>query len=167
MEEIEYKKIRDAYKPSRVKVIFVLESPPANGTYFYSTDNGEGSSLYRCMMRFVLNLQSLPATKSDGLRMFQKSGYFIIDSTYAPINDMNQKLRDMEILSNYNNLVSDLKNIIVKNKVSIVLIKANVCGLLEKRLLKDGFNVINDGLVIPFPGSGQQTSFCEKINRLI
>lgn len=80
---------------------------------------------------------------------------------------MKQKLRDIEILSNYNNLVSDLKNSIVKNKVSIVLIKANVCSLLEKRLLKDGFNVVNDGLVIPFPGSGQQVNFCEKINKLI
>ena len=40
-----------------------------------------------------------------------------------------------------------------------VLIKANVCKLLEPKLKRDGFNVLNKGRCVYFPASGQQLIF--------
>ena len=43
--------------------------------------------------------------------------------------------------------------------VPLVLIKANVCKLLESRLRDDGFNVLNRGRAIYFPSHGWQGRF--------
>jgi hypothetical protein len=43
--------------------------------------------------------------------------------------------------------------------IPLVLIKANVCRILEPRLAKDGFNVLNGGRVVYFPGTGRQKDF--------
>ncbi|MCD6471356.1 hypothetical protein J7K86_02410, partial [bacterium] len=61
------------------------------------------------------------------------------------------------------NLVRDLKKIFKNKKVKIILVKANVCRLLEKQLLNDKFNVINNELVIPFPVYGQQKTFAGQL----
>jgi len=41
----------------------------------------------------------------------------------------------------------------------LILIKENVCRLLEARLREDGFNVLNAGRVIYFPCHGRQNDF--------
>jgi hypothetical protein len=41
----------------------------------------------------------------------------------------------------------------------IVLVKANVCALLEPVLVSHGFPVLNRGKKIPFPSNGQQGKF--------
>jgi hypothetical protein len=38
----------------------------------------------------------------------------------------------------------------------LILIKTNVCRILEPKLTHDGFNVLNCGRVIYFPASGRQ-----------
>jgi len=43
--------------------------------------------------------------------------------------------------------------------ISLVLIKANVCRILEPLLSKDGFSVLNGGRAIYFPSHGPQTEF--------
>ena len=41
----------------------------------------------------------------------------------------------------------------------LILIKANVCRILEPKLAQDGFNVLNRGRVIYFPAWGRQKDF--------
>ena len=43
--------------------------------------------------------------------------------------------------------------------VPVILLKANVCRLLEPKLREDGFNVINNGSPIYFPSNGRQPDF--------
>jgi hypothetical protein len=43
--------------------------------------------------------------------------------------------------------------------VPIVLIKENVCRILQPKLLEHGFNVLNGNRVVYFPGSGRQNDF--------
>jgi hypothetical protein len=52
-------------------------------------------------------------------------------------------------------------------KPAMILVKANICKLLQQKLLLDGFNVINDGLIVPFPAFGHQNKFCERIKLLL
>jgi ssDNA-specific exonuclease RecJ len=51
--------------------------------------------------------------------------------------------------------------------VPIVLIKANVCRLLEPMLMKDGFNVINNGGLVYFPACGHQQEFQEQLATIL
>jgi hypothetical protein len=52
-------------------------------------------------------------------------------------------------------------------EVPLVLIKANVCRLLEPRLKKDGFRVLNKDRIIPFPSTGHQLDFDQQFREIV
>ena len=85
----------------------------------------------------------------------------LIDATYEPVNALNKRDRDMVIERDYLELCGDLKRLLATrwSEVPLVLIKANVCKLLEPKLKRDGFNVLNKGRSVYFPASGQQLIF--------
>jgi hypothetical protein len=56
-------------------------------------------------------------------------------------------------------LLDDLTSLTPTRNVPLVLVKANVCRILEPLLSKAGFNVLNGGTAIYFPSNGQQTNF--------
>ena len=107
-----------------------------------------------------------PKDKQEGLKYFSDSGHFLVDATYEPVNKLKGKIRDNTILKNYENLVKDLKKLGDPKRINFIIIKANVCRLLEPRLLSNGFNVKNNGVIIPFPSSGQQTNFYREIQKV-
>ncbi len=51
-------------------------------------------------------------------------------------------------------------------QIKIILVKANICRLLEPRLLSRGFNVQNHGIIIPFPSTGHQKKFLIEIRKI-
>lgn len=163
-----YKKMRDRYLPERfgriLKIVFILESPPIRGTYFYNDTGNANEALFRAMMS-VTNFNY--STKKEGLQKFAKRGYFIVDATYKAVNNLNRRERNKIILNNYSNLVKDLKVIVKNRKVRIILVKSNICRLLEDKLLSDDFNIVNNGTVIPFPSHGWQLIFAERIRELL
>ena len=109
-----------------------------------------------------------PATKLEGLIVFQKAGYVLVDATYTPVNHLtNTKKRNGVILGDYHSLVADLKKLSKKARPRIILVKANICRLLENKLIDDGLNVVNKGVVIPFPSSGQQGKFYREIKKFV
>jgi hypothetical protein len=55
--------------------------------------------------------------------------------------------------------VEDLASLLPDRSAPLILIKENVCRLLEARLREDGFNVLNSGRVIYFPSHGRQKDF--------
>ena len=48
-----------------------------------------------------------------------------------------------------------------------ILLKANVCKLLEPKLKGDGFNVLNKGRCVYFPASGQQLVFDRQFGEIV
>ncbi len=159
-----YINLRNKYLPKNLNIVFILESPPVSGKYFYNPEGSVNEPLFRGMMKYLLEVE--PKTKEEGLAKFQQAGYFLVDATYTLVNALSNNERDEQILQDYPGLVEDLKNIIDARKTKVVIIKANVCRLLENRLLADGFNVINNSEMIPFPAQGWQNEFCEKIKKL-
>lgn len=155
---------RNKYIPRKIKAVFVLESPPERGVgYFYREEGRVSELLFKTFMKTFLNFS--PETKLEGLRQFAEVGYLVVDPIYEPVNKLSDKEADKKILQNYNNFKKDLENLLgkEKSKTPIILIKANICRLLEKPLLEDGFNVLNKGVVIPFPLHYHTKEFEEKI----
>lgn len=155
---------RDKYIPRRIKAVFVLESPPERGVgYFYREEGRVSEILFRSLLKTLLNLS--PSTKVEGLQAFSKAGYLVVDPIYEPVNKLPDKEADKKILQNYNNFKKDLENLLgkEKSKTPVILIKENICRLLEKPLLEDGFNVVNKDVVIPFPMHYHTKEFEEKI----
>lgn len=161
-----YLQLRNRYTPRLAKIIFVLESPPASGKYFYDTTGNIREPLFKAMMSCVVGKEF--KTKSDGLEAFAKAGYLLVDATYTPVNQMSDSERNAVIVGNYNVLVTDLNNVSKNKNAKIVLIKANVCRLLRSRLCLDNFGVLNSEKdIIPFPSNGWQNVFCKKIACLL
>lgn len=157
-----YLEYRNKYQPEDIRTIFVLESPPKSGKYFYNNEGDISEPLFKAMMKLI---GFEPRDKESGLREFKKRGLIIVDAVYSPINypENKQKWRDEKILEWYSMLVKDLKYLVGEKNTPLILVKANVCRLLEDKLKKDGFSVLNNGVVIPFPSTGQQNKFTEKI----
>jgi len=163
MDKEYYLKLRNKYLPETLRIIFIFESPPASGKYFNDETGSKTEPLFNEMMKA---LHYKPVDKKDGLEFFKNQGFFLVDSTYKPVNKMKGKEREATILSDFDNLIDDLK-VINGNKSPLVLVKANICRLLEEKLKLKGFNVINEGVVIPFPSSGQQKRFHAELSKIL
>lgn len=98
---------------------------------------------------------------------FQKAGCILVDATYRPVNKLKDKEANKIISEDYPMLVADLRELTRNSKPDIILVKANVCDLLEKQLLEDGFNVINEGRRITFPSTGQQKNFHHEMEAIL
>jgi len=167
MNEEDYKKRRQKYTPKKIKdikVIFVLESPPQDNTYFYDPEHGETKNLYKAMMKLI---KYVPKNKHDGLKRFVDLGFLIVDVCYTPVNGLNNRLRNEMLMSCESSLKKDLRSLIKDNSTPLILVKAPVCRFFEPCLSKCGFNVINDGLIIPFPSTGHQIEFYNLASELL
>jgi len=160
-----YKELRNRYLPKQLKVIFILESPPTNGGYFYDESGKPSELLFRSMISALLNIK--PSTKKEGLQKFADAGFIIINPIYIPVDKLPDKEADNLILKNYPNFIDDLNQIVRGKKIDLILIKKNICALLENRLANDGFNVLNHGLSLPFPMHYYFEDFRKKLNSLI
>jgi len=156
MNKAYYLSMRDKYLPLKLNTIFVLESPPASGKFFYNEEGRVSEPLFSAMMK-LLNLEA--TNKRQGLELFAKTGHFLVDATYTHVNHLTEIERNAVILQCFEELASDLKKLAEISEIELILVKANICRLLESRLLSRGFNVRNSGTIIPFPSSGQQTRF--------
>ena len=160
-----YHKLRKKYLPKKIKAIFLLESPPVSGDYFYDPASRTTEQLFSAMMK-IINYQ--PSSKAEGLREFARQGYVLADATYSPVNHIkNKRKRNEAILRDLPDLIDDLREIIGRRRIKLILVKANICQMLEEPLKATGFNVVNNGITVPFPGSGQQTKFHAAINRIL
>ena len=159
-----YLRLRKRYLPSKLNLLFILESPPVSGKYFYDETGKTTEPLFSAMMKILYYNAN---DKKDGLEHFKSNGYFLADSTYKQVNKLKGKIRDYTILSDYNYLIDDLENLIPKKNVPIILVKANICRMFDERLTERGFNILNKGIVIPFPSHGQQKRFHLEMSQVL
>ena len=159
----EFLRFRKPWEPGQAKLILIAESPPASGKYFYK-DGRVTEPLFAALMK---EIGIRPPSKEIGLERFRQLGVVLLDATYTPINAMRPKQRNEQILADYPNLLTDLRSVTDGRLVPIVLIKANVCVLLEAPLLRDGFNVRNAGTKVFFPSSGRQSEFSKQFRATV
>jgi hypothetical protein len=91
----------------------------------------------------------------------------LVDATYEPVNALSLSSRNRVIARDYPLLCRDLDNLISNRSVPLVLVKASVCRILEPKLGKDGFTVLNRGRVIYFPGTGRQKDFQRQLGAIL
>jgi len=77
--------LRKHYCPARVRILFVGESPPASGRFFYQADSG----LYRAVREtFSRAFPSLPNT--EFLDSFCSLGCYLVDLCGEPVDNMTE-----------------------------------------------------------------------------
>ena len=158
-----YKKLRKKYTPAEIKLIFLFESPPESGEYFYDDSGKIAEPLFTDMMNCFIPF--VPTTKEEGLKEFARLGYLLVDSIYKPVDNLDNGERRETILKEYLKLEKDLNRLIKDSQAKIVIVGITLRKILEDRL-KEKFYVINDGENVPFPLYRRRTEFCEKIRFL-
>lgn len=166
LSRAEYLWLRAPYLPEHRKIVFVLESPPKSGLYFYNPDGRASEPLFSAMMKDVIGIKA--SSKDQGLREFASRGFLLIDATYTPVNHdhLSVQERNKRILNDLPVLVEELRRYVGPN-TGVVLVKANICTLLEPILTAHGFPILNSGRTIPFPSNGQQNKFRVAVRQVL
>jgi hypothetical protein len=157
----EYLALRRRYEPEHVKLVVVAESPPASGLYFYNPEGRVTEPLFSALMK---QLDIHCGQKADGLLKLQQCGWLLVDATYEPVNQLRDSQRREVIERDFRLLCDDLQTLTPDRSAPLILIKENVCRTLEPGLVRAGFNVLNRGIIVPFPSTGQQNKFHEKFD---
>ena len=152
----EYLTLRRRYEPESPTLIIVAESPPASRRYFYDPDGAITEPLFAALMK---QLGISAATKEHGLWAFEQQGWVLVDATYEAVNKLTSGERDGVIRRDHSMLRKDVRELAGKGQTPVVLLKVNVCRILEPMLTAEGFTVLNRGRKVPFPSTGQQTRF--------
>jgi hypothetical protein len=160
----EYLSLRRRYEPDNIRLVIIAESPPASGRYFYNSTGALTEPLFAALMR---QLSISPVSKQNGLQEFQRRGWILVDATYEPVNKLTRSRRNKVIARDYPLLRDDLATLVPDRSIPVILIKTNVCRILEPILADDGFNVLNSGRAIYFPSSGQQNEFHRQFSAVI
>jgi hypothetical protein len=159
-----YVALRNCNAPRHPTVIFIAESPPASGKFFYNPDGSVSEPLFKAMMEDVLGIK--PTSKEEGLKKFAAHGFFLLDATYTPVNKLAEDAADEMIRNDFPRLLADLREH-ARPETRIVLVKANVCRILEPKLHEVGFNVLNNGTIIPFPDRFHARGFRDAVRQVL
>jgi hypothetical protein len=164
----EYLSLRREFEPepTTVTLVIVAESPPTSGLYFYDPTGKVSEPLFSALMK---QLSIKPKTKFEGLRAFQARGWVLVDATYEPVNALDKDEPGRDLVIAQPELCGDLKQLLATRwrEVPLVLIKANVCKLLDPKLKEDGFNVLNTGRKVYFPSTGNQGHFDRQFREIV
>jgi hypothetical protein len=166
LKKTHYLHLRRVFEPTTIKLVIVAESPPISGKYFYDSDGKINEPLFKALMR---QIGIEPRTKIDGLEAFRERDWVLVDATYEPVNARHNRQRNDTIERDYPELCEGLKKLLTAqwNTIPLLLVKANVCDLLEPKLTRDGFNVMNKGRRVYFPSHGRQKDFARQFSEVI
>jgi hypothetical protein len=79
----EREKLRESFQPPRIQLLFIGESPPASGRFFYSADSG----LYRAT-RMAFQIADSKIDDENFLTIFQQHGCYLTDLWQEPIDHL-------------------------------------------------------------------------------
>lgn len=80
--------LRRTFRPRNVRVLFVGESPPASGRFFYRRDSG----LYRAM-RNLFEMADPSVSDESFLQKFQECGCYLVDLCGEPVDKLESNAR--------------------------------------------------------------------------
>lgn len=89
MENILFEDIRNRYLPTEIKVLFIGESPPCKGQFFYS---GKPKLLTSTMEVFEDFFKKDFKDNLEFLKFFKTSDYFLDDLCHKPINQIEDPI---------------------------------------------------------------------------
>lgn len=162
----DYRSAANRYRPARIRVLFIAESPPAfpsesTKTYFFFEKNLGGDLLFATIVQAVLDIRYRKGNgvpKGDLLRSFKANEYWLMDAVEYPINKIDGKrtpdsIRKGHINRGKSNLLSRISTLREENgdaDITIVLIKNLVYECLVQPLRQSGYSVPQVG-PIGFP----------------
>ena len=154
--ESEQEKTRLEYQPKKIRFLFIGESMPAGGTFFYF----ENSNLYRYTKEVFL--QNFDWPEKDFLKFFKSNGFYLDDLCLEPIDDFDDTKKRKARKAYEQNLTERLK---LYNPKVIISTPMSIGKNITAAMKKSGLTINNYSL--PFPAQGNQRRYAIELSEII
>jgi hypothetical protein len=146
-----FEDLRKSYRPDLITTLFVGESAPASGRFFYSGD----SSLFHAMKREFGNQETF-------LEDFKKKGFYLDDLVLTPIN----KLERHERLTQREEAIPELaKRLLEYEPEAVVVVMRAILPTVLKAMRMAV--VSYEPFCVPHPAFGNWTRFSNAMKEII
>ena len=151
---------RKKFRPSIVKVLFVGESPPAAGGFFYF---GRGI-LFTSTQEAFANAWGRPfQTPAEFLRAFVAAGCYLEDLSHAPVDHLSPPDRNRILEACVAGFAQELRD--MSPQVVVVFLR-RIAPLITRAVAVAGLP--RDHLhVLPFPGHGNRPRYVAGLTQLL
>ncbi len=146
-----FEKTRASYRPDRITTLFVGESAPHGGTFFYKQNSG----LFREIRK---------AFHGNGhfLEDFKRNGFYLDDLVLEPVNHLANRERRSLCKQSVSSFVERLKNYKPK---AIVILLHSIKPIVLEAMREAG--IFYDPYCTPYPGFGNQPRFQKAMIEII
>ncbi|MDA2936478.1 hypothetical protein MYX06_04640 [Patescibacteria group bacterium AH-259-L05] len=152
--------LRRKYRPTKIKYLLIAESPPVceddEVRFFYNPKQEKWDFMFKAIMEVIFPDFKTGYKKGDKhryLQKFKEAGFYMIDATDTPINNLTLRERNDRIESESENKIKEIRRLISK-ETPIFLIKKNIFKIFHSKLMNLGYNVVHDEF-LPFPARWQ------------
>ena len=150
-----FEETRAKYRPARMTTLFIGESAPTGGTFFYY-----GNS--QMMIYMQRATQSVLGGTGDYLDRFRAYGWFLDDLVLTPVDSLPFKERSVLCRGAQNSLA---ERIAEYRPLAIVSLLIGISKIVDAAARAAGTQA--PLFRVPFPGNGQKNRFHEKITAII
>ena len=156
VESEKFEKKRNDFKPSKTKILFVGESRPSGGTFFYD----KNSDLYRYTKKSFENVGI-----DFSLAKFKEMECWLYDVCKEPIDFIKSNSAKRKIIEKY---IPDLIKIIKTLSPKYIIVVKKTC--MEKvfsSILEIGYSENSDAFNTSFPSCGNQKKYVNELTRIL
>src|SRR5437867_7959470 len=154
-----FNRARRKYRPRKIRLLLVAESPPSSGGFFYFPTTIGKDHLFRETMK-ALDLwpEDEPMRKGVDKRpmllRFQSMGLYLLDTCEFPVDKLQPEQRRETVRQQMPRLVND---VIEADPFRILVVKSSIFNPVVIALRESGLwsRILNTGPV-PFPSHGNQ-----------
>lgn len=155
-DEDEYEEIREECKPKNVEMLFVGESRPKSGDFFYY----ENTDLYRYTKKAFEN-----AGVKFSLDKFKELNCWLYDVCDKPVNHLSKAQRRDCIKKGIPKLVETIDDL--KPHYIIVVKKGDMKKIVYSKICEIGFFDGETVFNTPFPGCSHQNGYVEQLTEIL
>jgi hypothetical protein len=150
--------IRSRFRPSEIDVLFVGESAPASGKFFYNMN----SSAFRETRKAFSNYLGRPFGNDEFLDWFRERKFYLDDLVMKPINKEGDKQRSCACTDGIPDLALRIAGYRPKH---VVAIAKSIDKFVREALRLSGVHARYS--CVSFPGTGQQRNFHRDMEGLL
>jgi hypothetical protein len=156
MSEKSVESVRERYRPERILTLFVGESAPHSGKFFYL-----GNTALKRHMQETLEAAGLGGN-GDFLEQFKRLGWYLDDLVQTPVNQLTKPERKAACLTARKSLA---ERIAKYRPEAIVPLLLSIKDVVEGAAHDAGSTA--PCYPVPFAGMGQQTRFLKEMARIL
>ena len=153
-------RLRESWKPGTVKLLFIGESPPHNGSFFYRGD----SYLYIYIKSaFETTFDKQWSSRQDFLTFFKKGGCYLVDLCGEPVNHLPRAERRKKRKDGIPHLAREIARI---EPTTQVVVMKGIDGEAKKAMRMSGYRS-EKTWTLPFPAQGHQPRFVRELTEAL